>query len=55
MNALFVCALPFLLLLAGRAYRGGISSRSFEWPSLHGGFVCAGLVIATVFAVVRNL
>jgi hypothetical protein len=54
-NALFCCAVPFLLFFAGQAYRGGIASRSFEWPALHGGFVWASLGIATAFGLVRNL
>ena len=52
MNPQFVCAFPWLFLIAAKTYRQAAPSRPFK---RQGGAIWASLAIATVFGVMRNL
>jgi hypothetical protein len=54
-NALFVCALPFVLFYAGWSYCRLVGSRPFVWPSPSTSLIRLTIAVTVVFTVARNL
>jgi hypothetical protein len=55
LNALFVLLLPFGVGFAAVSYRRAIRAGEFRWPRVYAVGVYAGLAVAAVFTVARNL
>jgi Protein of unknown function (DUF2752) len=55
LNALFVLMLPFGLAGGTECYRRAVRAGEFRWPVAPGAAVYAGLAVAAVFIVVRNV
>lgn len=55
LNALFVLLLPCAMAGAIKSYRRALLPGEFRWPRVNSGLLYAGLAVAAVFAVARNL
>lgn len=55
MNALFVCALPGMVVYALRCYRRAIAMALSPWPRVPSHLLAASVIASVTFAIVRNL
>jgi hypothetical protein len=55
LNALFVVLLPFALALGVACYLRAMRVGEFTWPMIPRPTICAGLAVAGIFMVARNL